>query len=130
MVDGPIARSALAVQFPVAENVQFTVARNTRSRSLAAAQDLLATTRMDQDARLFPAFEAVLEVLPVSRRFTNVALQSEAAASSNDFEALYDLARLGYPKKVDEPEQLKLWRGRGTRQCGTIKLATTFWQPS
>ena len=89
----------------------------SRSRSLAAAQDLLATTRMDQDARLFPAFEAVLEVLPVSRRFTNVALQSEAAASSNDFEALYDLARLAYRKEVDEPEQLKL-RLRGKEVGG------------
>ena len=90
----------------------------SRSRSLAAARDLLANTGMDQDARLFPAFKAVLEVLPVSRRFTNVALQSEAAASSNDFEALYDLSRLAYRKEVDEPEQLKLWRGEGADASG------------
>ena len=89
----------------------------SRSRSLAAARDLLANTGMDQDARLFPAFKAVLEVLPVSRRFTNVALQSDAAASSNDFEALYDLARLAYRKEVDEPEQLKL-RLRGKEVGG------------
>ena len=81
----------------------------SRSRSLAAARDMLAETGMDRDARLFRAFEAVLEVLPVSHRFTKVALQSEAAASSNDFEALYDLARLAYEKEVDQPKQLELW---------------------
>ena len=85
----------------------------SRSRSLAAARDMLAETGMDQDARLFRAFEAVLEVLPISRRFTKVALQSEAAASSNDFEALYDLARLAYAKEVDQPRQLELWLGEG-----------------
>ena len=85
----------------------------SRSRSLAAARDMLAETGMDRDARLFRAFEAVLEVLPVSHRFTNVALQSEAAASSNDFEALYDLARLAYAKEVDQPKQLELWMGEG-----------------
>ena len=85
----------------------------SRSRSLAAARDMLAETGMDRDARLFRAFEAVLEVLPVSHRFTKVALQSEAAASSNDFEALYDLARLAYAKEVDQPKQLELWLGEG-----------------
>ena len=85
----------------------------SRSRTLAAAQDMLAETGMDQDARLFRAFEVVLEVRPVSHRFTKVALQSEAAASSNDFEALYDLARLAYAKEVDQPKQLELWLGEG-----------------
>ena len=85
----------------------------SRSRSLAAARDMLAETGMDQDARLFRAFEAVLEGLPVSHRFTKMALQSEAAASSNDFEALYDLARLAYAKEVDQPRQLELWLGEG-----------------
>ena len=64
---------------------------------------------MDQDARLFPAFDAVLEVLPVSRRFTGVELQSEAVASSNDFEALYNLVRLAFQDEIDPPEQLDFW---------------------
>ena len=81
----------------------------SRTRSLAAARDLLTDTGMDQDARLFRAFEAVLEVLPVSRRFTGVDLQSEAAASSNDFEALYNLSRLAYQDEVDPPNQLDFW---------------------
>ena len=81
-----------------------------RTRTLAAARDLLAETGMDKDARLFRAFEAVLEVLPVSRRFTGVDLQSEAAASSNDFEALYNLSRLAYQDEVEPPNQLELWQ--------------------
>ena len=83
----------------------------SRTRSLAAARDLLAETGMDKDARLFRAFEAVLEVLPVSRSFTGVALQSEAAASSNDFEALYNLSRLAYQDEVEPPRQLDMWLG-------------------
>ena len=82
----------------------------SRTRSLAAARDMLAETGMDRDARLFRAFEAVLEVLPVSRRFTGVDLQSEVAASSSDFEALYDLSRLAYREEVEEPRQLELWQ--------------------
>ena len=81
-----------------------------RTRALAAARDLLAETGMDKEARLFRAFEAVLEVLPVSRRFTGVDLQSEAAASSNDFEALYNLSRLAYQDEVEPPNQLELWQ--------------------
>ena len=79
----------------------------SRTRSLAAARDLLAETGLDKDARLFRAFEAALEVLPVSRRFTGVDLQSEVAASSSDFEALFDLSRLAYKDEVDEPKRFE-----------------------
>ena len=82
-----------------------------RSHSIAGARDLLAKHGMDQDARLFRALEAVLEVLPVSKAFTGVDLQGEAAASSNDFEALYSLSRLAYQNEIDQPEQLKIWLG-------------------
>ena len=82
-----------------------------RTRSLAAARDLLAETGMDKDPRLFRAFEAVLEVLPVSRRFTGVDMQSDAAASSNDFEALFDLSRLAYRDEVEQPRQLDMLLG-------------------
>ena len=81
----------------------------SRTRSLAAARDLLEETGLDKDARLFRAFEAALEVLPVSRRFTGVDLQSEVAASSSDFEALFDLSRLAYKDEVEQPQQLELW---------------------
>ena len=81
-----------------------------RMRSLAAAQEMLASALVDRDARFFAALEAVLEVLPVSKVFTGIDLEGEAAASGSDFEVLYNLSRLAYSDRVDEPEQLKLWR--------------------
>ncbi|MCY4559680.1 MAG: DUF1156 domain-containing protein [Chloroflexi bacterium] len=81
-----------------------------RMQSLAAAQELLAGALVDRDARFFAALEAVLEVLPVSKAFTGIELEGETAASGSDFEALYKLSRLAYRDRVDEPEQLKLWR--------------------
>ncbi len=81
-----------------------------RSRSLAAARELLETTGMDENPRFRAALEAVLEVLPVSRAFTGIDLEGEAAASGNDFEVLYQLSRLAFTEHAREPEQLKLWR--------------------
>ena len=81
-----------------------------RLRSLATARELLAGTRVDRDPRCFTALEAVLEVLPMSRAFTGIDLEGEAAASGEDFEVLYNLSRLAFSKHVDEPEQLRLWR--------------------
>ena len=81
-----------------------------RSRTLDAARELLSQTQVDQESRFFAALEAVLEVLPVSRRFSDIELEDEAAASGSDFEALYDLSRLAYSDQIDEPEQLKLWQ--------------------
>ncbi len=81
-----------------------------RLRSLDAARELLATTLADKDPRFFASLEAVLEVLPVSRAFTGIDLTGEAAASGTDFETLYNLSRLAYSDRIDEPEQLKLWQ--------------------
>jgi len=85
-------------------------ANMARVRSLSAAQELLAKALVDQDPRFFAALEAVLEVLPVSKAFTGIDLEGDAAASGSDFEALYNLARLAYSDEIDEPEQLKLWQ--------------------
>ena len=84
-----------------------------RLRSLDAARDMLATNLTDRDPRFFPSLEAVLEVLPVSGAFTGVELTGEVAASGSDFEILYYLSRLAYRDRIDEPEQLKLWRDGG-----------------
>ena len=84
-----------------------------RTRSLQAARELLAEAQTDKDPRFFAALEAVLEVLPVSRAFTGIDVEGEAAAAGDDFEALYNLARLAYRDEVGEPEQLKLWREDG-----------------
>ena len=81
-----------------------------RMRTLAAAREVLATALADRDPRFFAALEAVLEVLPVSRAFTGIDLEGEAEAAGDDFEALYNLARLAFRDEIDEPEQLKLWR--------------------
>ena len=85
-----------------------------RLRSLEAARELLATTLVDRDPRFFASLEAVLEVLPVSRVFTGVELTGETAASGTDFETLYNLSRLAYRDRIDEPEQLKLWQDDNT----------------
>ena len=82
-------------------------ANMARARSLEASRDLLAETLVDQEPRFYAGLEAVLEVLPVSRAFTGIELEGEAAAASNDFEALYNLYRLAYTDQIDEPEQLK-----------------------
>ena len=83
-------------------------AHMARSRSLEEARDLLARVQVDEDPLFLAAFEAVLEVLPVSATFTGVALKGEVAASSNDFEALYNLRRFAFADRIDEPEQLAL----------------------
>ena len=85
-------------------------AHAARKHNAGVARDLLADTRVDQDPRFFAALEAVLEVLPVSSHFSGVTLEGELAASGDDFEALYNLYRLAFSDKMDEPEQLKLWQ--------------------
>ena len=85
-------------------------ANTARVRSLTAAQEMLANAQVDQTPRFFAALEAVLEILPVSKAFTGIELEDDTAASGSDFESLYNLARLAYADKIDEPEQLKLWR--------------------
>ena len=81
-----------------------------RIQSLAAARELLANAQIDQDPRFLAALEAVLEILPVSTSFTGIELTGDVAASGSDFEALYNLVRLAYRDRIDEPAQLKLWR--------------------
>ena len=81
-----------------------------RSKSLAAARELLERAGVDQDPRFFTALEAVLEVLPMSPSITGIRLTGDAAAAGDDFEALYKLSRLAYSDQVAEPDQLTLWR--------------------
>ena len=84
-------------------------AHAARNRSIATARDTLERAQVAQDSRFVAALEAVLEVLPPSKRWTNISLEGDVAAAGNDFEALYDLFRLAYSDKIDEPAQLKLW---------------------
>ena len=82
-------------------------ANMARTRTLAAAREMLEGALAARDPRFLAALEAVLEVLPISRTFTGIDLEGEAEAASDDFEALYNLARLAYRDEIDEPEQLK-----------------------
>ena len=82
-----------------------------RSRTLQAAREMLATAGADRETTFFAALEAVLEVLPVSKSFSGVALEGDVAAASSDFEALENLRKLAFAGQVDEPQQLELWRG-------------------
>ena len=86
-------------------------ANMARLRSLTAARELLDGALVGRDPRFFAALEAVLEVLPVSRTYTGIALEGEVEAAGDDFEALYNLTRLAFADEIDEPEQMKLWRG-------------------
>jgi putative DNA methylase len=81
-----------------------------RTRTLAAARDLVEHIQLHQDPRFFAALEAVLEVLPPSAAFTGIELDGDLAASSSDFEMLEKLRRLAYADQVDEPKQLDVWR--------------------
>ena len=88
-------------------------AHAARSRSLEAAAELVAAAGLDREPRFFAALEAVLEVLPPSKAFTGVALEGAVAESAGDFEALYNLYRFAYDDRIDEPDQLGLWRDGG-----------------
>ena len=87
-------------------------AHAARSRSIATARDTLERAQVARDPRFVAALEAVLEVLPPSKRWTNITLEGDVEAAGNDFEALYDLFRLAYSDRIDEPEQLRLWQDR------------------
>ena len=77
---------------------------------MSAARELLEGGGVDREAGFFVALEALLEVLPPSRKFTGVELQGDLAAAGDDFEALYGLYRLAYADEIDEPAQLELWK--------------------
>ena len=81
-----------------------------RSRSLAAAKELVEQGGADGEASFFVALEALLEVLPPSTTFTGVELKGDLAGAGDDFKALYDLYRLAWPNEIDEPTQLELWK--------------------
>ena len=81
-----------------------------RTRNLDAARELLAHNHVDRDPKFFSSLEAVLEVLPVSKAFSGIDLEGDAAAQGSDFEVLENLRRLAFSDRVDEPKQLDLWR--------------------
>ncbi len=82
-----------------------------RNRSLESARDLLEKAGIVGDPALHTALEAVLEVLPVSSKFTGIEdAKGAVAEAASDFEALEMLRRLAFTEQVDEPAQLELWK--------------------
>jgi hypothetical protein len=56
------------------------------------------------------ALQAVLEVLPVSAKFSKIELTPALSGFGNDFEALENLRRLAFSEQVDEPSLLSKLR--------------------
>jgi adenine-specific DNA methylase len=81
-----------------------------RSRSLEAAREQLEKGNWLSDPSFHVALQAVLEVLPVSAKFSKIELTPALSGFGSDFEALENLRRLAFTEHVDEPEQLKLWK--------------------
>lgn len=81
-------------------------AHMARTRSIAAAHDLLQRAGIDKDQGFLKTLEAVLEVLPPSRAFTGFDLGKALEPASGDFEALENLRRLAFTEWVDTPQQL------------------------
>lgn len=78
-----------------------------RTRTLQAAQEMLAKSGADRVPAFFSALEAVLEVLPVPRAFSGLDLEGDVAQAGSDFEVLENLRKLAFSRQVDKPETLK-----------------------
>jgi putative DNA methylase len=81
-----------------------------RTRTLAAAREMLANAQVESEPSFLAALEAVLEVLPVSKAFSGIELEGDLALAGSDFEALENLRKLAFSKQVDVPKQLELWQ--------------------
>lgn len=85
-------------------------AHRARTVGLDAAREQLSKTKADQLPAFTVSFAAVLEVLPVSSRFTNVVDEAGPVAdAASDFDVLEQLRRLAYSDKVKKPQQLDMW---------------------
>jgi putative DNA methylase len=83
-------------------------AHRARSVDLSAAQKLAEDNGLMASAEFLTALEAVLEVLPLSARYTGFDPVKAAAPAASDFEALENLRQLAFADQVDPPKQLVL----------------------
>ena len=81
-----------------------------RSHTLSAAKEQLEQVPAADESAFRAALDAALEVLPLPPSKTGAALKGEIESASNDFEALFELGKLLYGAKFEEPRQLKLWQ--------------------
>ncbi len=80
-----------------------------RTRTLDAGRELLVNAGVSNDPQFFATLEAVLEVLPVGKAFSQVELDGDLGASGSDFDVLENLRRLAFSALVDSPKQLEMW---------------------
>lgn len=83
-------------------------AHRARSIDLNAAKQLLDDNGLANSPVFLTALEAVLEVLPLSVRYTGFDPVKAAAPAASDFEALENLRRLALAEQVPAPKQLEL----------------------
>jgi len=83
-------------------------AHRARSVDLSAAQKLAEDNGLMASAEILTALEAVLEVLPLSARYTGFDPVKAAVPAASDFEALENLRQLAFADQVDPPKQLEL----------------------
>ena len=83
-------------------------AHRARSIDLNAAKQLLDDNGLANSPVFLTALEAVLEVLPLSARYTGFDPVKAAAPAASDFEALENLRRLALGEQVPAPKQLDL----------------------
>lgn len=83
-------------------------AHRARSIDLNAAKQLLDDNGLANSPVFLTALEAVLEVLPLSARYTGFDPVNAAAPAASDFEALENLRRLALAEQVPAPKQLEL----------------------
>jgi hypothetical protein len=83
-------------------------AHRARSIDLNAAKQLLDDNGLANSPVFLTALEAVLEVLPLSTRYTGFDPVKAAAPAASDFEALENLRRLALAEQVPAPKQLEL----------------------
>jgi adenine-specific DNA methylase len=83
-------------------------AHRARSIDLNAAKQLLDDNGLANSPSFLTALEAVLEVLPLSARYTGFDPVKAAAPAASDFEALENLRRLALSEQVPAPKQLEL----------------------
>lgn len=83
-------------------------AHRARTIDLNAAKQLLDDNGLANSPVFLTALEAVLEVLPLSARYTGFDPVKAAAPAASDFEALENLRRLALAEQVPAPKQLEL----------------------
>ncbi|GMV20771.1 MAG: hypothetical protein AMXMBFR57_07200 [Acidimicrobiia bacterium] len=86
------------------------VAWRIRKANLQAGRELIETENLANDGAFLAGLTALLEVLPMSAAFTNIALDDgPLAEAASDFDALENLRRLMFLDQVKEPQQLALY---------------------